>query len=161
AHQEGVVLGRDVAVVAHEVERGAVVEQQHGERPVRRGLGHAEHAGDLPGRRPDVAAVDQGVVELDGHRSPPEVEWSAAGRRNATTRAAPTTSATAAPPVAVAKPCTRAAVGVPTKSRVALTATVFSTAVPTLLPICMAVLAAAAAMPASLGSTPLVATPID
>ncbi len=49
----------------------------------------------------------------------------------------------------------------PTKSRVALTARVLRTAVPTLLPICIAVLAVAAATPASRGSTPLVATPID
>ena len=61
----------------------------------------------------------------------------------------------------MAKPCTRAAVGVPTKSRVASTATVLSTAVPTLLPICIAVFAVAAAMPACRGSTPLVATPIE
>ena len=46
-------------------------------------------------------------------------------------------------PVAVAKPWTRASVGGPTKSRVAPTATVFSTAGPTLLPICIAALAAA------------------
>jgi hypothetical protein len=38
---------------------------------------------------------------------------------------------------------------------------VFSTAVPTLLPICIAVLAVAAAIPAWRGSTPLVTTPID
>ena len=68
ADEEGVVLWRDRAVLLHEVERDAVVEVDDHEVHERPRLRPAENVGE-EGRRPHlVAAPDDYVVELDGHR---------------------------------------------------------------------------------------------
>ena len=87
-------------------------------RPLRTGRTTARRRrGSRPprGPTPSYPCVDHGVVQLDLHGWPPRsgrLPWcggrGSSGRRNATTTAAPASRARAAPPVAVAKPWTRA-----------------------------------------------------